>query len=216
MIKHVETEIKMPLMMLPVRSTLVKYQDRGILLSPGSRMTTDDYAQLGKITDLVATNTFHVAGIRKALEFFPRATVWIPTGAKINFESPNIKILGRDLWPYTDAIQIIEVKGMPKINEFLFYIKETKSLFVTDLFFNLLKSTGIGSMIILSMFGTYKKFGLSRFLNKFITDKEAFQNSIRGLKEMDLHEIIPSHGDILKENIASHLESALLERGYSI
>ncbi len=216
MIFHIETEIKMPLMKLPVRSTFVKFGDKGVLLSPGSRMNERDYSQLENLTDLVATNNFHVGGIRKALKYYPNARVWVPAGAKVDFESDQIKTLGRDIWPYSDEIELIELKGMPKINEFLFFIKETRSLFVTDLFFNLLNTKGVWPMVILSLFGTYKKFGFSRFLNKFIEDKESFRQSITILNNLQISEIVPSHGEILKHEVHAQIVSAFKERGYSI
>jgi hypothetical protein len=213
-IKHYETEIKMPFMVLPVRSTLVSIKNARILLSPGSKLPREEYKKLEEITDLVATNNFHVAGIKKALQYFPQATVWVPTDAKIDFESQNIKILGRDPWPYTDQIEILEVKGIPQVNEFLFYLKEQKSIYVTDLFFNLVNTSGWGAAIILRLLGTYKKFGFSRFLNKFVKDKDLFLTSLRPLKQWSMETLIPSHGEILSGPISQLIEKALSERNY--
>jgi hypothetical protein len=45
------------------------------------------------------------------------------------------------------------------------------------------------------MFGTYNKFGVSRFYLNYVKDKAAFQKSMEKILSLDFDNIIVSHGD---------------------
>ena len=208
-----ETQLKMPFMVLPVRSILLEIMSRKILISPGSQLTTEDYQQMGEVTDLVAPNLLHCGGIAKAKSFFPKAKVWGAKGVKEL--KPDIfwdKVLGEDPWEFNEQLPILLIEGMPKVNEVLFYDKSSRTLILTDLCFNIKNPKGIGSWLILKLFGTYNKFAMSRFYIKFISDRVAFDQSIKRIFLWDFEKIIVSHGDNVIENGAEILKKALLER----
>lgn len=210
----IESEIKMPLMALPVRSVYVNLGDKGILISPGSKISVDQYRQLSNVTDIVAPNLFHTGGIPKAQSTFKNARIWGPEGAKN--KKPEIQwshSLVTQSWPFENELRMVPIAGMPKINEVVFYHPVTKSIIVADLAFNMNDLSGWGPRLILGLFGTYKKFGVSRFFLKFIEDKTAFKNSIALLLSLDFDKIIVSHGNNLLNHGKASLLSALAERG---
>ncbi|MCK6597730.1 MAG: DUF4336 domain-containing protein [Bdellovibrionaceae bacterium] len=208
-----ETQLKMPFMVLPVRSILLEVMSKKILISPGSQLTAENYQKMGEVTDLVAPNLFHCGGIAKAKRFFPNARVWGIKGVKE--VKPDIfwdKILGEDPWEFNEQLPILLIEGMPKVNEVVFYDKSSRSLIVTDLCFNIKNPKGIGSWLILKIFGTYNKFAISRFYIKFISDRLAFNQSIKKIFLWNFEKIIVSHGDNVLENGPEFLNKALLER----
>lgn len=148
---------KMPLMKLPVRSTYIPLESGKILLSPGSCLTDAQLKSLGKVTDIVAPNLFHCGGIPQAATVYSTAKIWGVQGAKaVKKEISWTAELTTNTWPYQDELPMIEIAGMPKVNEKVFFHKKSKSLFIADLCFNLVDSKGIGPWLILNMFGTYK------------------------------------------------------------
>lgn len=213
-----ESVIKMPLMALPVRSVLLKLKDhKNILISPGSRLRDSDYQKMNNISDIVAPSLFHCGGVTQAVQYNSKAKVWGVPGAKDL--KPSIlwsDIISESTWPYGDELEIIFLEGMPKVNEVIFLHKETKSLIVADLCFNLLNQKGVGSWIILNLFGTYNKLGISRFFLKFVEDQKAFQGSINKILQQDFENIILSHGDNVISGAKPLLANSFKERGFVV
>ena len=194
---------QMPLLELPVRTVVVTLSSGTVIISPGSNLTKEQYADLKNVTDIVAPNLFHNAGIKNAAQVFPHAKVW---------RARNINV---DSWPHSTELPLITLKGMPKVQETLFVHKPSKSLILTDLCFNLVNPKGFGAWLILNMFGTYKKFGVSRFFTRLIQDKDAFEKSLGELFTHDFENIIVSHGENIHGIGKAMLMDALKQRGLS-
>lgn len=212
-----ESEIKMPLMKLPVRSTLVKIKDRGILISPID-FTNDQMAQIqafSPVTEIVAPSGFHHLSVPRAKKVFPDATLWgSPALVEKRSDIKWSKIFGRDEWPYQEDLPALIIEGSPKIAEVVFFGRAQKTLIVTDLCFNLLQAQGLGAFIILNIFGTYRKFAASRLIGRFVKDRAAFQASLKKILAWDFDRIVMGHGEILETNGRSRLENALYEKSY--
>lgn len=210
-----ETQLKMPLMNLPVRSVVVEVEGRRLLISPGSKLTSEDYQKMGKITDLIAPNLFHCAGISKAQSYFPEAKTWGVKGVKeIKPQISWNEIIDEATWPFHEKLPIVYIEGMPKVNEVVFLDKASRSLIVTDLCFNLRNQKGFGSWLILNMFGTYNKLGVSRFYISYVQNKADFQKSMQKILPLDFDNIIVSHGDNYMSGAKEVLKKALAERGF--
>ncbi len=160
---HLETQIKMPLLKLPVRTTYIQIDGKGILYSPGTRLSQDQLRSLPQVDHLFAPNLYHLGGIPKAKNFFKNAKVWGPKGARE--KRPDIQwdfILGENEWPFEKDLSCICVDGAPSINESVLYLKSQKLLVTADLCFNLLDAKGFGALFFFKMFGTYRRFAVSR------------------------------------------------------
>lgn len=216
-LKHIETMVKMPVMSLPVRTTYLRLDNNCILISPGTRLDENIYRTLPQVTDIVAPNLFHLDGVPKAKAYFPDATVWGPSTC--HEKRPDIhwdKILHKETWPYQTELEILAIKGTKKIHETVFFHKNTRSLIVADLAFNMLNVRGFGAFIIMNLFGTYKKLGVSRFYLNNIVDRHQFQNSIQELFRFDFQQLIVGHGDIITANAKEMLRQCFLDRGFKI
>ncbi len=212
-IRFIETIKRMPLMDLPVRTTIVDIESARILISPGSVVSDADYRSLGEVTDIVIPNLFHTGGLGRALLFFPKAKVWLCPGAdKAKNRVQNFTELNVKNWPYQDKLSLHFLEGAPKINEVVFVHRDSRSLIVTDLFFNLLQVRGLGSWIILHLFGTYRKFAMSKFFYSYVKDKQKFVDSLKRVMAEDFAHIIVSHGDNIESDAKGVMRQALLER----
>lgn len=202
-LQFIDTQLKMPLMELPVRSTLVKLSNGQVLISPGSQMSLTQLQSLSPVSDIVAPNYLHTAGVPSALKVFPNAKAW---GTKEGF-----RLTSQD-WPYQEELKLFSIEGMPKVKEKVFIHQKSRTLIVADLFFNLQDPHGMGAWFILNLFGTYKKFGISRFLLKFVTDKKAFSASLKNLLNEDFENIVVGHGNLIKGHGKEFFKKALEER----
>lgn len=209
-----ESNKKMPLMTLPVRATYVPLQMGGVLLSPGSGLTRDQLKKINIVTDIVAPNLFHCAGIKNACSVFPNAKRWAVQGAKeTKPDVPWTDVLSEGKWPYQNELEVIPLMGIPDVNESVFFHKESKSLIVTDLCFNMDNVSGIGAWLILSLFGTYKKFAVSKYFIKFVRDKKAFEESLAKIFALQFDNIVVSHGANIVGSGKDKLLFALRDRG---
>lgn len=206
-IKYLDSVKKMPLMELPVRSYVVQLKQAVVLISPGSQLATEQLRSAGPVTDIVAPSMLHTAGVARAQKIFPQARVWGPNG----FSSETL-----DNWPYQDELPAMEICGMPKVKEWVFFEPTSKTLMVADLFFNLVKARGFGSWLILNIFGTYRKFGVSRLFYNYVEDKRAFTDSMHKISKLDFDTIAPSHGELLDMDAKSTFFTSLKERGIDL
>lgn len=212
-----DAERSMPLMKLPLRTVVVELKAARVLLSPASTMTVDELARLGDVTDIVAPNLVHLEGVPAAVKAHPKARVWGPKSAQK--KAPEIAwqgTLGVDAWPYEDELALLPVEGMPRMKESLFLHRESKALLATDFAFNMGAPPGIGPRIVLGMFGTYGRFGVSRLFLMMVKDKAAFRRSIAPLADFDFEHLVPAHGGVVSQDAKPRLLAALSERGYAI
>jgi len=212
-----DTERSMPLMKLPLRTMVIELKAGRILLSPASTMTALELAGLGELSDIVAPNLTHLEGVPAAVRAHPKARVWGPKSAQK--KQPDVTwqgTLGVDSWPYEDELAHLAVNGMPRMKESLFLHHASKALLVTDFAFNMGSPPGIGPRMVLGLFGTYGRFGVSRLFLMLVKDKPAFLNSIAPLGGLDFEHVVPAHGSVVSDEAKPRLLAALLERGYSV
>lgn len=210
-----ESKIKMPLMELPVKSTAVKVKDGVALISPVPKLKyfKKKLDEFGKVTDIVAPNCYHNIGIPSASKLYPDARVWGTMG--LEKKLPDIrwhKMIGKENWIHQDELLAIPIEGMPSINEILFYHKPTKVLIVTDFCFNHIYGKGFGYWFFFHLFGTYKKFALSRFFLRSVKDRKKFLKSIDEILNLEIESIIIPHGENLHGNVRAKLIDALKEK----
>ncbi len=216
-IRLFQGQLKMPLVQLPLTTSLITVPQGKVLLSPHPALTTGEFQRMGQVTDIVAPNLFHHLGIQKAVAAHPQAKLWGVAG----FENKRKDIhwdsfLDAGHWPHQAELAAIHLAGMPKINEFLFLHKPSKTLFVTDLCFNVLDGSGFGGWLIYTIFGTYKRLAVSRFFIKAVTEKAPFQQSLAALFTYDFDHMVVCHGWVVKGAARAKLLLALKERGYVI
>lgn len=211
-----DDNLKMPLLLLPIKMTLVRLQTGVVLISPLpniERFTTQINA-FGKVTDIVAPNLYHNLGIPKASEIYPNARLWGAPGFRQKL--PNInwhQEITSGNWPYQQELAVIFIEGMPKMNEVVFIHRNSKTLVVTDLCFNHIHGKGLGYWIIFNLFGTYKRFAVSKLFLKMVKDRKAFIKSVHMLLSEEFDKIVIPHGEIITNNGREKLQEAMLERG---
>jgi hypothetical protein len=216
-IKLFHGQLKMPLVQLPLTTSLISVPHGKVLLSPHPMLTTDEFQSMGEVTDIVAPNLYHHLGIQKAAAAHPQAKLWGVAG----FEHKRKDIrwdsfLSASDWPHQADLVAIPLEGMPKINEFLFFHKASKTLFVTDLCFHIVDGAGFGGWLIYHIFDTYKRLAVSRLFIKSVSDKVSFQQSLATLFSYDFDHIVVCHGSVVKGAGRARLQHALSERGYVI
>lgn len=213
----IEVERQMPLMKLPVRSSVVQLKRARVLLSPASTLTAEQLQSAGEITDIVAPSLLHSGGMKQASAIHPKARLWGPEG--IREKHPELTwhgVLGVDAWPYEAELAHLPLAGLPELRESLFLHHQSGALMVTDLVFNIRNARGLGAWLILSLFGTRGRMAVSRLFVRSIKDRAAFQRSLAPLSSLEFKHLVPGHGDILSTDAKEQLFARLQERGFSV
>lgn len=204
---------QMPLLALPVRTTVIPLGDARVLFSPGSMLTAEQLRGAGEITDVVAPSLLHLGGMAQAAAIFPSARLWGPVGAAA--KQPGLKwhgTLGVTPWPFEDELALVPLAGMSKVHESVVLHRASRTLLVADLVFNIERPSGLGAWLILRVFGTYRRFGASRLFLKLVDDPAAFRRSLEQVVALDFERLVPAHGGVVEADAKARLVAALKER----
>ncbi len=202
----------MPLLTLPLRTTIVDVNGGRVMLSPASTFSVERLREAGDVTDVVAPNLFHTEGLVTAALAFPNARLWGPEGIDKKVDV-RASVLGRDAWPYDEVLAHLALDGMPTFRENVFFHRPSRTLIVADLAFNLIDSKGFGPFLLLSMFGTYGRFGVSKLFLRQVKDHAAFRASLAHVTAFDFDAFVPGHGAIITSGAKAMWQRALTERG---
>jgi hypothetical protein len=200
----IEDTVKLPFMKLPNRCTIVKLSDSQLIVISPTHNFADYKSKIdsfGKVVAIVEPNMFHHLFSHKARKLYPHVPFYAVEGLKK--KCPHIawdQTLDPKTWPWQSELEAIPIEGMPNVQEHVFLFKKEKTLIVTDLYFNLQEISGWGPWLILSLFGTWKKFGMSKLFLKYVTDKKKFWNSIETLTNLNFEHLVMAHGTPLFNN----------------
>lgn len=198
---------------VPVRSTKVDLGAKKILISPLPGWGASEYAQVGPITDIYAPNLFHHLGVRGAKEANPAATLWAAPG--LDLKRPRVKwdhILSPQTWPYQQEAPIFPILGVPKFNEVVLLHKASRTLICSDLCFNLQEVKGFGAFLIYNIFGTYRRFAVSRLFRFMMKDAKLVRQSLEEIVAQDFEHIVMGHGQLILKDGQKLLKEALHKR----
>jgi len=204
---------------LPLRCSVIKTSNALILISPVEfdQSQLSRIRELGDVTDIVAPSELHHTYVEQAIRHFPRATIWAAPG--LEKKRPGIrwnKIFGRDPWPYETEVKALVIEGLVGATEVAFLEVSTRTLIVVDLVFNLQRPRGWAAPILLRLFGTYKRFAVSRLFIRSLANRSAFESSMRTLMmEWKFDRVVMAHGEVVEFDGHTMLRQALAVRGFT-
>jgi hypothetical protein len=200
---QVEYELKIGIVPLAARMTVVQLQAGGLWVLSPARVSDEiatEIMELGDIAAIVAPNQFHHLYITDFIDATVKAPIFAAPGLERKRKDLVIAETLSETPPalWADDFEQIHVQGMPKFDEHIFLHKPTRTLIATDLVFNLGTEMPFMGKVSSKMFGTYGRFASSRLFKSFIKDKAAFRRSLERLGEWDFDRIIMAHGDVLE------------------
>lgn len=184
--------------------------------APFSKADLEALRQWGTPTWLVEATNFHDTLASKGVAALPDLPYLVPPGFPL-----TDKLKGQPLDPppaeWGDDVNVIRIGGMPKINEFAFFHPESKSLIVADLLFNIPDSAGAFTHGFLRLISGIKSHpGNSRMFRFMIKDRDAFEESLQHILELDFERIIVAHGEPIEANAKDTLRQIFRELGFAV
>ncbi len=179
------------------RCTVVRSKEDGFVdFSPVriDRKTIDDLNRIGEVEAFVVASRFHDSFFEDYFAQFPQA----------RFLAPKPVLLDHPDWPLAEltdscleleGLEYLELRGMPRIREHVFYHKASRALIVADAVMAIHDNHSFFDKIILKFAGIGETHCACKLFRSLIRDKDAFRESIREVLRWDIQAILPGHGD---------------------
>jgi hypothetical protein len=184
------------------RTTLVKLADGSVLVHAPAEMSEAEVAEikaLGRVSTLVAPNSFHHLFLEKAMTAFPDATLHAAPSVIAKYPQLVATALTETPAPAWDGVlEQVYVEGAPKLDEFVFFHPGSRTLLLVDLCFNVQKATRIRTRVMLTIMGAWGRLGPSRLARSMFKDRAGVRGSVDRILDWDFDRVVVTHGDIIE------------------
>ena len=207
-----EVPFRMGGMELGGRMTVVRLPGGGLWIHSPVRLeaeTREAVEALGPVRYLVAPNLMHHLHLPAWAEAFPEARVVAPPG--LRKKQPRLR-LGVELGAapdagYAEVIRQQHLRGMPKLEEFVFLHRPSRTLLVTDVAFHIRSSPSWLTRTYLKLSGTYGKLAPTMLLKSLVKDRAALRTSLEEVWSWDFERVVVCHGEVLEHGGKEALRS---------
>ena len=198
-----EVPFRMGGMELGGRMTVVRLPDGGLWLHSPVKLDEATRAAvdaLGPVRFLVAPNVMHHVHLGAWAAAYPGAKVVAPAG--LRRKRPELRLdaeLGDTPEPgYAAVFSQQWMRGMPKLDEFAFLHRPSRTLLVTDLVFNIRESSSWLTRTYLKLCRTYGKLAPTLLLKSMVKDRPALRASLDTVLGWDFERVVVCHGEVLE------------------
>jgi hypothetical protein len=199
-------------MEIGARMTVVRLSNGSLLvispldLSPSLRTELDE---LGPVCCIIAPNRFHYLSLGEYSKAFPDAALFIAPGVKAGHVpvSGTLTDQAEPLW--SDVLDQMIFYGNKLEQEAIFFHRDSRTLVLTDLCFNLRRAKTPLQRIVARLLDVNGKFGQSRLSRITTRDRRTARASRERLLRWDFDRVIVAHGDVLESGGKAALQKAL-------
>jgi hypothetical protein len=185
-------------------------------MAPFSAVDVEEIRSIGQPAWLVEAMLLHDTYAQKGRETFPDVPFLGPPGFS--------EVVGFPIQPLLPApeewsgeIDVIEIKGAPRLKEHVLVHRPSRTLIVADLIFNFSPQEGGWDRFFHRYIARFKRYpGMSRIFRLCISDKPAFQDSLSQLMALDFDRIIVGHGNVIQSEGKVLLRSGLRDAGFKM
>ncbi len=154
-----------------------------------------EVAALGEVRHVVGPNLWHDECLREFQAEHPAALFHAAPG--LAAQKKDVRF-GAELsdTPHPDWAGVLDqhlVRGMPRMNEVVFFHRASRSLIIADLAFNLRDGPWWFARLM-TLYGLWNRFGPSPLEKWMMADKTAVRASLERILEWDFDRVIVGHG----------------------
>jgi len=155
-----------------------------------------EVAALGEVRHVVGPNRWHDECLTEFQAEYPTALFHAAPG--LAAQKRDVRF-GAELsdTPHSEWAGALEqhlIRGMPKLNEVVFFHPASRSLLIADLAFNLGPEGPRWFELAMRLYGTWGRFGPTPLEKWMMHDKAAVRTSIDRILRWDFNRIIVGHG----------------------
>jgi len=216
-----EHQLRWPagLVPIPVRMTVLRLRDRQLILHspiPISAELRQELESLGPVGFIVVPHA-HGKFAAEAAQAFPSAQLIAAPAPPASARSLPFRAALPDQAPaaWTGEVESLLVRGF-RLREVLLYQRSSRTLVITDLCFNVQRSSSSLARAFFRLDGMWQRFAPSLIIRAVgISDRAGFRSSLEQVQRWDFERIIPGHGDVLEHGGPAALRAAWLARDLS-
>jgi len=193
------------LIQLNGRATVIRLSDGSLWVHSPVALSDELRAQLdalGPVRHLVAPSLLHHLYVGMWREAYPEALVYAPKG--LQSKRPDLQVdhvlSTRDealQLTWSEEIEHVTLRGMPKVREHVFYHKASQTCIVTDLCFYFAEARGF-TKLYLKLNQVYQRLGSPLIFQLMIKDRVAFNRSLVELEVWEVKALSLCHHMVIK------------------
>ncbi len=205
----VESELVAGGVTFPLRMTIMGGSDGLVLWSPVAvdEETAAAIDALGPVRHIVAPNKLHHLHVAAAQTRWPKAKLWGARG--LAEKRPDLNFDGLLPEATLPGVELVEIEGIPWMNEVVAFHPESGAVLVTDLVFSIREAKGMSAFVFRFVAGTLGRLGQSRLVRWKRKDQGAYDGSVERLWDWDFDILVPAHGQVVQGDAKAQLRQAL-------
>lgn len=195
------------------RMTVIRLKNDQLFLHSPTNLeprTLGGLQSLGPVSCIVAPNRFHHLFIGDYFKVFPQAKIYAAPG--LQKKRSDLKFHGvlEDQAPpeYSGEIDQMVFSELPILREVVFFHRDTRTLILSDLCFNLGKEAPLLTRVLFRIIRNYKRFGPTADL-RFLLRKKVPRAQMEKILDWDFDRIIMAHGKIVETGGKETFQGAL-------
>ncbi len=195
------------------RMTVVRLPEGGLWVHSPIRLEEEvrqAVDALGPVRFLVAPNVMHHLALGDWAAAYPSARVLAPAGLRkkrpelrIDVELSDVLDVGQ-----MPTIDHMRTHGIPRLEEFVFLHRPSRSLLLTDLAFNIHHSPSWMTRSYLKLCGAWQRLAPTVVIKLLLRDRSAFRSSVDRMLCWDFDRVVPCHGQVLEHGGKEALREA--------
>ena len=198
---------------MPVRMTVLRLADGQLILHspvPISHELREELDALGPVGFVVVPHA-HGKFAGQASQRYPSAQLLAAPSASRRRKSLSFHSSLADQPPAAWAGQVESrlVLGF-RFHEVVVFHRSSRTLLLTDLCFNIQRSSSRVARLFFRANGAWQHFGPSRMTRQLVSDRAAFRRSLEHVLRWDFERIVPGHGDVIERGGHEALRAAWL------
>lgn len=182
--------------------------------APFSESDVLEIRSLGQPSWIVEGMVDHDTFSAKGRTAFPNIPFLAPPDlqSRLDFQIDSLEMPPEE---WDTELEIIPIKGAPKMAEYVFFHHPSGTLIVCDLLFHFPEPPSFWSKLLLTLaVGKNPAPGFSKRLKMAIDDEEAFRASILKVISLPIKRIIPGHGEVLENNAGERAKQLFAKQGF--
>ena len=201
-------------MRISTRMTVIRLTDGSLFahsavpLSPAQKAALDE---LGPLRHIVAPSAMHHMFVPPLAQLYPQAQLYGTSGVLAKHpELPQMqRIPPDDAAPWAGQLQCLPVKGIPTLNETLWFHPASGSLIATDLLQCWQGPLSLPVRLYLGLTGGHERLTVPRTVRLLVKDKAAVQACARQIEALPVQRVILLHNSIIDTQPMQRLREAL-------
>lgn len=198
--------------------TLFRLGDGRLIIHSTAPFSEKDVAAieaLGTPALLLDATNLHDTAAVPATAAFPDLPYLAPERFPLRKRLPGIGLLEDGAREWGEELEFIELGGMPKIQEHVFFHPASRTLVITDLLFHLPEDMSSWTRGFLRVASGIRQYpGMSRLFRFAIKDRAAFQRSLDQIFDWNFDRVVVGHGVPIEKDARAAFREALARHGF--